>query len=119
MGKIEDLQEKLREEQANATRKAEALDLLSAAGDIFPVGTILTFEKRFGSSASYTYTSLKSNDGQWYTSGPRNPGPFSWEQILQFATSGLQGEIAMVSETVPLFDVVRGVVERTGDANPA
>jgi hypothetical protein len=55
--------------------------------DNFDDGDIVYFEKCFINrgerSKYYKYCAMKSA-GQWYTCGPRSPGPYTWEQLIDF-----------------------------------
>lgn len=48
-----------------------------------PEATIF-FEKTFGTSRKYTYAAVKAGDGLWYTTGPKSPGGYSWQQLIEW-----------------------------------
>src|SRR5215207_7663808 len=51
---------------------------------------VIRFDKRFTDSGRvYSYTAIKCGD-QWYTSGPKAPGPYSWEQLARFLSQGVE-----------------------------
>jgi hypothetical protein len=72
---------------------------------------ILYFEKVFGDGSGsphskrhgkrYTYVAVKAGDGKWYTSGPRSPKGYTWEELCEFLNTGVD-EVWLVSELIPL-----------------
>jgi len=77
--------------------QTELDNILRFGEDDWPNGTILYFEKRFNSGGRlYSYTALKCEvknynlEGKvWYTSGPKAPGPYTWEQLSEFMSQGV------------------------------
>jgi len=78
--------------------QAELDNILRFGEDDWPNGTILYFEKRFNTHGRlYSYTALKCKVGDynplegraWYTSGPKAPGPYTWEQLSEFMSQGV------------------------------
>lgn len=61
--------------------------------DDFEIGSVVTFEKHFSRQPvrTYNYAAIKAPGG-WYTTGPHNPGPFSWDKLLAWldATGDLE-----------------------------
>jgi hypothetical protein len=50
-------------------------------------GTVIMFDHVFdrGQPKRYTYTAMKCAPvGQWYTSGPMSPGPYTWDELCRF-----------------------------------
>lgn len=48
--------------------------------------SIVWFEKRFDASGrfgskAYTYAAIRVGDGKWYTTGPRSPKGYAWEEL--------------------------------------
>jgi len=77
--------------QADIERKeAELSRLLSLPEDTFDEGAVLCFEKQFAlpDGRKYSYMFQKAG-GAWYSSGPRRPGPYRWEELLDFLNEGV------------------------------
>lgn len=46
---------------------------------------LVWFEKSFGTySRVYTYAAVKADDGLWYTTGPRSPKGYTWEELMDW-----------------------------------
>jgi hypothetical protein len=86
-------------------KELERLDSIPEEPDNDPA--ILYFEKRFANGGTdrrvkaYTYVAVKAGDGKWYTSGPRSPKGYTWEELWEFLSTGVD-EVWLVSELIPL-----------------
>lgn len=73
--------------------RKELEKIMAYGEDDFIEGTILYFEKCFVErgtrSKRYKYCAMK-NRGQWYTCGPRSPGPYSWDALVSFMSDGVK-----------------------------
>lgn len=55
---------------------------------------IVWWEMKFSQSGPiYTYAAVKANDGLWYTTGPRAPKGYSWEQLISWIVQNDYREI--------------------------
>jgi hypothetical protein len=73
------------------------LALLPAEPDTDPDdGTVLWFVKTFGGFQEYTYAVVKAGDGLWYTTGPRSPKGYTWDELIEWI--GPDVEIWVASE---------------------
>ncbi len=72
-------------------RLDEDIERLDEIGsDTWPEGTVFRFEKIFVPYGRvYTYATIKAGTGSdcWYTTGPKNPGPFTWDELIRFIGS--------------------------------
>lgn len=86
------LKQKLQERRDEREVTAR-LALVDAYGeDVYPVGTVITFDKVYGtigSGKTYSYAVLKATDGDWYTTGSaNNAGRYNWDTLIEFLVSG-------------------------------
>lgn len=59
--------------------------------DSYPTGTIIKFLYRFPDQyrrEAYEYAVLKCSNGLWYTTGPKSPKAFSWEDLVRWWLEG-------------------------------
>lgn len=92
-----------RSEAALQAEEAEARARLDKYGlDVWPVGTIITFDYEFGKGAFpnqrgnvYSYAILKSGDS-WYSSGPKTPDAKTWEDMIRFWDRGVVSNMQVV-----------------------
>src|SRR4051812_36954809 len=75
--------------------RAQARRDLYPEADPFEDGTLLRFDKRFGSK-SYSYAAIRT-DGLWYSTGPKAPKGFTWAEMVEFWVDGVD-EVWIVSE---------------------
>ena len=63
----------------------ERLDCLDRfPEDNFDNRTVIKFRKRFvGSGKAYDYAAIKADD-LWYTTGPRSPKGYTWDQLTEW-----------------------------------
>jgi hypothetical protein len=85
------LKQKL-QERRDEREVAARLALVDAYGeDVYPVGTVITFDKAHGSK-SYPYAALKAEvatNEQWYTTGAANSAAIhTWDTLVEFLVSG-------------------------------
>lgn len=78
---IELLQNRILREQ----EKIDALRDIPTEPDA--LGAVVTFEKRFwspnrGWSKAYTYAAVKADDDLWYTTGPKAPKGYTWDELV-------------------------------------
>ena len=45
---------------------------------------IVFFQKRFNGGKAYDYAAIKASDGLWYTTGPRTPKGFTWDELVDW-----------------------------------
>jgi hypothetical protein len=78
---------RLKEEQAELDRK---LQLVQEYGeDVYEYGAVFTFDKQFTPTGiAYTYAVIKAYDGKWYTTGPRSPKGYTWQELAVWLVSG-------------------------------
>jgi hypothetical protein len=73
-------EEKKRIEEWLATLPAEPGSESQANPPLVPV---IYFKHQFkGSDKVYQYAALKSDDGKWYTTGPKSPKGYTWHELL-------------------------------------
>jgi hypothetical protein len=83
--------ELLKDAYIQAQLRADAMKALGE--DEWEDGTVLFFKKRFSPTGKeYDYAVLKT-DGLWYTTGPRSPKGYNWEELIGWM---LQGGLAEV-----------------------
>jgi len=81
-------------ERASA-KMDKALDMLSKFEDMgeddYEVGAVIQFDKRFAPGGRlYSYAAIKCENNLWYTtSATKNAGPFTWEQMANFLSEGV------------------------------
>ena len=85
------LKQKL-QERRDEREVAARLALVDAYGeDVYPVGTVITFEKVHNVSRNhpYSYAALKTEDERWYTTGAANNAAIhTWDSLVEFLVSG-------------------------------
>lgn len=69
------------------TEKLAKLDRFGEE-DPFDDGAVIQFEKQFGNGRLYSYAAIRA-DGLWYTTGPRSPKGYTWEDFTQFLADGV------------------------------
>jgi hypothetical protein len=58
--------------------------------DIHPDNTVIRFRKRFpNGTVNYRYAAIKA-DGLWFTTGPKAPKGFTWEQLTTWMGDGVE-----------------------------
>jgi hypothetical protein len=73
------------EERARVARIAE----LGQDSD-YPDGTVLAWDQHWVNSATvYSYAAIKANN-LWYTTGPRSPKAYTWDQLVYWMLTGEQ-----------------------------
>lgn len=95
-----------------AQQAQDRIDFLASLPDepttIDPDGAlVIWFEKKFPTGGKwYTYAAVKASDGLWYSTGPRAPKGYAWEQLVEwmFADGGRVRDdtIWKASEYTPL-----------------
>lgn len=65
----------------------EHLQNLPEEPDVEPA--VIWFEKTFADGRTYTYAAVKA-DGLWYTSGPRTPKGYTWENLMTWVGVGTE-----------------------------
>lgn len=74
---------------AEALEKLEWLDSLPkepSFDDDRPV--VIYFQKQFNVGGRvYDYAALKAPDGLWYTTGPKSPKGFTWDQLIEWLST--------------------------------
>jgi hypothetical protein len=90
---------RLRERQIEAEVE-KRLRLVAAYGkDNFPVGAVIRFRKQFKPDGKlYAYAAIKCEDG-WYTSGPRTPKGYSWDELVAWLVSAVP--VTNIEKMVP------------------
>jgi hypothetical protein len=74
-------------EQARIDRELRRLDRFPWE-DPFVDGDVISFNKVFpNSTTTYNYAAIRTN-GHWYTTGPRNPKHYLWDELVEFLGSG-------------------------------
>lgn len=71
--------------QAQIDRLQAELDrvaLLPGEPDNDP--NVIWFEKTFGGNRAFTYAAVKAGDGYWYTTGPKTPKSYLWQQLIEW-----------------------------------
>lgn len=68
--------------------QATMLARIEAYGsDIYEDGNVLLFDRTFNDGKTYSYAMIKA-EGLWYTTGPRSPKGYSWDQIVAWLVDG-------------------------------
>jgi hypothetical protein len=63
--------------------------ILSGLGDDLVDGTIVQFWKQFAvGGREYMYAAIRA-DGKWYTTGPKSPKGYTWEEFTLWLASGI------------------------------
>jgi hypothetical protein len=71
---------------------AEELDRLSSRPDEPRAGTVIQFAMQFQlHSTVYDYAAIKAGDGLWYTTGPRSPKGYTWDELLDWMEGNTTG----------------------------
>jgi hypothetical protein len=81
------LQQKLAERRTEreVTRRLALVD--SYGEDVYPVGTIISFEKKFdGAPETFTYAVIKGTDTKWFTTGHNHVygSTLTWDALVEF-----------------------------------
>lgn len=66
--------------------------------DDYEDGAVIIFEYQFTPSGqAYSYAALKAH-GKWYTTGPRSPKAYTWEELVSwFAEASNDVEVYVVT----------------------
>lgn len=68
---------------------AEELARLEARPEEPPIGSVIRFNMQFGGRGTvYEYAAIHAGDDLWYTSGPRSPKGYTWDQLLDWMEDG-------------------------------
>lgn len=69
---------------------AKKLHLLESYGeDEWAVGTVFKFWKQYAKDkTNYDYAVIKASDGKWYTTGPKSPKGYDWDEFILWLVSG-------------------------------
>jgi hypothetical protein len=101
--RVDDRQQELDDAIAEHARLTNQLRGLGNDNE-YEIGAILTFDKYFTHDGiqygPYTYAAVKTaihgnsqyrymGSTAWFTSGPKAPGPYTWEQMLAFLSEGV------------------------------
>lgn len=70
---------------------ADELDRLSARPPEPVAGTVIRFTMDFNGSREYDYAAIRAGDGLWYTTGPRSPKGYTWDQLLDWMEGNTTG----------------------------
>jgi len=65
--------------------KARRRELRRMPQDTFEPGAVISFTKRFSQdrfARSYRYAAIKTDDGLWYTTGPKQREPWLWINLM-------------------------------------
>lgn len=48
--------------------------------------SVIWFNRKFSRSGAkyYTYAAVRTDDGKWYTTGPRTPKGYDWAELIQW-----------------------------------
>lgn len=64
---------------------AEELARLEDRPEEPPPGSVIRFNMQFnGYGTVYDYAALHAGDGKWYTTGPRSPKGYTWDELLDW-----------------------------------
>jgi hypothetical protein len=92
-GRISDLELRI------AQLKKELKRLKDRPNEPTENGNIISFHKQFsGGGTVYSYAAIKAA-GLWYTTGPKSPKGYSWDELLDFIGDN---EIYLVTSATPL-----------------
>jgi hypothetical protein len=70
--------------------------ILSGFGDDLVDGTIVQFWKQFTvGGREYMYAAIRA-DGKWYTTGPKSPKGYTWEEFTLWLVSGIPASAYLV-----------------------
>lgn len=48
-------------------------------------GSVIRFNMQFGGHGTvYDYAAIHCGDGKWYTTGPRSPKGYTWDELLDW-----------------------------------
>lgn len=62
-------------------------------------GIVVFFQRTFGGVGTiYTYGMVKAGDGKWYTTGPRSPKGFTWDEVMDWLDDDLVGDLWIATE---------------------
>jgi hypothetical protein len=62
-------------------------------------GIVVFFQRTFGGVGTvYTYAMVKAGDGKWYTTGPRSPKGYTWDEVLDWLEDDLVGDLWIATE---------------------
>lgn len=68
---------------------AEELTRLETRPDEPPKGRVIRFNMRFGGRGpTYDYAAIHAGDDLWYTTGPRSPKGYTWDELLDWMEDG-------------------------------
>lgn len=80
------------QERRNEREVTARLALVDAYGeDTYPVGTVITFEKKFtGVKKTYTYAAIKGDEDKWFSTGHDcvQGATFTWDSLIEFLVTG-------------------------------
>lgn len=78
--------------RAQLTAIAEELARLEALPEEPPEGSVIRFNMQFdGHGTVYDYAAIHCGDGKWYTTGPRSPKGYTWDQLLDWMEGHTEG----------------------------
>lgn len=60
---------------------------------------VIYFVKNFGGSNMYDYAAVKAGDNLWYTTGPRTPKGYRWEDLIAWITDDGQTDVTIWATT--------------------
>jgi hypothetical protein len=93
------LKRRIASHDRSAAKAMEELDRLESMPEE-PTNdpNIIYFEKSFYTSEKkYTYVAVKAGDGLWYSSGPKAPKGYTWEELWEFMSKGVD-EVWIVTD---------------------
>jgi hypothetical protein len=100
MTTTDNLRRQLELHMSAADRLLEKLTQAERFGeDDWPEGTIIVFDKQFaGGGTTYHYAAIKApshlrSGGGWYTTEPRAPKDYSWEDLIAWIQEGPESSI--------------------------
>lgn len=68
-----------------------------------PESDLIYFRKRFNAGGKqYTYAAVRTEDGLWFTTGPRTPKGFGWDELIDWIMEDDTAEIEVVTKRKPI-----------------
>lgn len=81
------VREELHSRRVQALVEAKQTAVEALGDDVYDVGTIISFTKRFGSK-TYTYAAVKGSDKKWHTTSTREGVFNDWFALVEWLVSG-------------------------------
>jgi hypothetical protein len=96
MGATDFRKKRIKEQIDRLNEQLTALDEFGV--DDFPVGAVLTFDKRYGNKSPYTsykFAAVKVNPGRWYITGKSSTAK-TWDELVLLILEGEGDDIPEV-----------------------